>query len=110
MLKYVVFAFAATVSLTISASQGNIDIPKAEGPSQKRICHVEEAAKAGTKCNDGDIMLFLPIMESGRSAIVLSSLVCDFRYNIMHRPDALSCVFTTRRSDQWEKFDMEAPK
>lgn len=77
---------------------------------QEKICHIENSTSASKNCNEGDIMLFIPRRISSsttKESIILASLVCNFRYEVMHSSDALSCVFTTKRRNQWKRFGME---
>ena len=76
----------------------------------ERVCHIESPTSASVNCKNGDIMLFIPRRISSnttKESIILASLVCDFRYEVMHSSEALSCVFTTKRKQQWTGFGME---
>ncbi|MFL7013632.1 hypothetical protein [Enterovibrio norvegicus] len=108
--KQAIFMMALTLSFP-SSSSSEMYI-KDTSINQSSICHVEESFRAGSQCKDGEIMLFIPVsgIGAGRTSIVLSSLVCDFRFNIIRTSDALTCVFSTKRKNQWAEFSMETPK
>ena len=99
-----------TISLSIvwankaRGMQRTLDIPQ-----QGRVCHIQDSHRAGVECKEGDIMLFVPRVQAGigRTVVILSSLVCDFRFNITRDVDALTCVFTEKRRDQWHEFGMD---
>lgn len=82
---------------------------QSDGDNEK-ICLIESATTASKSCEDGDIMLFIPkriTSTTTKESIILASLVCNFKFEVMHGPDALSCVFTTKRRTQWQRFGME---
>lgn len=73
----------------------------------KTICHVTAPQKAGEKCKNGDILLFMPQANvTPRNIVVLSTLVCDFNYEMLMTDNSLGCIFTNTRRAQWEEFGM----
>lgn len=90
----------------------NLANEHSDGDNEK-ICLIESATTASKSCDAGDIMLFIPkrtTSSTTKESIILASLVCDFKFEVMHSPDALSCVFTTKRRTQWKRFGMEELK
>lgn len=99
---------AVSYSLFI-ASGANADNTDEQSIDQGKVCHIEASTTAAS-CEAGDILLFIPrriTSNTTKESIILASLVCNYKFEIMHSSDALSCVFTTSKRSQWARFGME---
>ncbi|MCE0493780.1 hypothetical protein [Vibrio salinus] len=92
---------------TIYKRELTINLSKPHKDNSK-ICSATSTIEAKNKCTDGDVAMFLPNTYGNEQVPLLYvTLFCDFDYPITHAGGGVSCIFTTKRKDDWKKFGVK---
>ena len=95
-------------SLLSFNSYAFFNLDKSDTPKQNKLCVAANGDEAKDKCKDGDVFMWQPsLFGNEQYPIMYIALMCDFRYQITYNNGGVSCIFTTKRSAQWQDFGIK---